>query len=146
MPFYWIASTVLLIAVGLFTQYHEQSVRVTDYATVDSLSRNLLVYRSAAAEYAKANSTFTGTPSDTELNLPAWFSKPSGVVAYLADGQSYTYFSGSAPAGLQAALVERTRSVAVGVNRSGVLVSPTSGQTAIILPPAIPEGAIVAVN
>lgn len=121
-------------------------MRVTDYATVDSLSRNLLVYRSAAAVYAKANSTFTGFPSDTELNLPSWFSKPSGVATYLADGQSYTFFSGSAPAGLQAALVERTRSVAVGVNRSGILVSPTSGQTAIVLPPTIPEGAIVAVN
>ncbi|MBB6288675.1 MULTISPECIES: type IV pilus biogenesis protein PilM [unclassified Pseudomonas] len=146
MSLNWAVLTILLIAVGLFNQQQKQSEQITDYATIDSLSRNLLVYRSAAAEYAKANAGYTGTPADEALNLPAWFSKPSGVMTYISAGQSYTYFAGTAPPGLPAALVERTQSITVGVNRAGVLISPRSGETDIILPNVIPEGAAVAVN
>ncbi len=146
MAFNWIVLTILIIAVSLFSQHQKQAEQLTDYATIDALSRNLLVYRSAAAEYAKANPSFTGSPGDAALNLPGWFTKTSGVMTYLAAGRSYTYFVGSVPPGLPAALVERTQSMSVGVNRSGILVSPTSGSTGITLPPIIPEGAAVAVN
>ncbi|WLG57752.1 type IV pilus biogenesis protein PilM [Pseudomonas extremorientalis] len=146
MSIHWAVLAILLIAMGLINQQQKQSEQLTDYATIDSLSRNLLVYRSAAAEYAKANTGFTGTPTDEALNLPAWFSKPSGVTTYVSAGQSYTYFAGIAPSGLPAALVERTQSITVGVNRAGVLISPISGQTDVLLPKNIPEGAVVAVN
>ena len=146
MAFYWIVFTILTITVGLLSEYLEQSVQLSDFATLDSLSRNMLVYRSAAAEYAKGNTAFSGVPPDAALNLPAWFSKPTGVVTLITAGQSYTYFYGEAPAGLPAALAERTQSILIGVNRSGVLVSPSSGQTGVPLPSAIPEGAVVAVN
>lgn len=146
MSLNWAAFTILMIAVGLFSQLQKQSEQITDYATIDSLSRNLLVFRSAAAEYAKSNAGFSGTPSDAALNLPVWFSKPLGVMTYISAGQSYTYFAGTAPPGLPADLVERTQSITVGVNRAGVLISPRTGQTDVLLPNIIPEGAVVAVN
>ncbi|MBH3372259.1 type IV pilus biogenesis protein PilM [Pseudomonas sp. CAH-1] len=146
MSFNWIVITVLLIAVGIATTLEEQSLQLSDYATVDSVSRSFLVYRSAAAQYAAAHPSYIGTPADTVLSLPSWFSKPSGVAAYLVAGQSYTYFTGSVPSGLPAALVDRTQSISVGVKRGGVLYSPIAGATAITIPSAIPEGAIVALN
>lgn len=146
MGFHWIIITILVIALGVFEQSEKQSELINDFATVDSLSRSLLIYRSAAAQYAQSNPGFTGVAVDSALNLPSWFSKPSGITAYLVAGQSYTYFSGVVPAGLAASLVDRTLSVVVGVNRSGELISPRSGQTGITLPSLIPDGAIVAVN
>jgi PilM len=135
MSFNWIVITILLIAVGIVSLQEEQSLQLSDYATVDSVSRNFLVYRSAAAQYAAANPSYTGTPADAALSLPSWFS-----------GQSYTYFTGAVPAGLPAALVERTQSMSVGVKRSGLLYSPVAGVTNVTIPPLVPEGAVVALN
>lgn len=146
MSFNWIVLTILLIAVGLATTLEEQALRLSDSATVDSVSRNFLVYRSAAAQYAVTHPSYTGTPADTALSLPSWFFKPSGVTAHLEAGKSYTYFIGSVPSGLPAALAERTQSISVGVKRSGVLYSPIAGATLITIPSVIPEGAIVALN
>ncbi|MEX0297090.1 type IV pilus biogenesis protein PilM [Pseudomonas putida] len=146
MSFNWIVLTVLLIAIGLSSQHLEQSLRLSDYATVDSLSRNFLVYRSAAAQYAKTHPTFSGIPADASLSLPPWFTKPDGIAAYLVSGQSYTFVTGAAPPGLPAALAERTQSITVGVKRSGRLFSPLAGTTSLTLPSVIPEDAIVAVN
>lgn len=111
MWFYWAVFAVLFLATGLAVQYQNDSTQASEYATLDSLSRNLLVYRSAAAAYAQANPGFTGFPADAVLRLPDWFIKPAGVVAYLATGQSYTYFASTAPVGLSTALVERTQSL-----------------------------------
>ncbi|WP_228022226.1 MULTISPECIES: type IV pilus biogenesis protein PilM [Pseudomonas] len=146
MTFYGVVLTILIIATGLFTDTQYQTQRVSDYATLDSLSRSFLVYRSAAAEFAQSNQGFSGTPNDSALNLPAWFVKPVGVASYITAGTTYTYFNGVAPAGMPSTLVELTQSTVVGVKRSGVLISPVSGATGITIPPAVPEGAIVAVN
>jgi len=146
MWFYWAVFTVLLLVTSLSVQYQNDSTALSDQADLDSLSRNMLVYRSAAAEYAKNNPGYSGIPQDGVLNLPSWFVKPSGVSAYLAMGQSYTFIAVSAPVGLPAALFERTQSTAVGVNRAGLLISPSSGQTSITIPSVVPEGAVVAVN
>lgn len=146
MSLNWAVFSMILITVGLFSQQQRQAEQLTDYGTLDSLSRSMLVYRSSAAMYAKANAGFSGTPPDAALNLPAWYSKPAGVMTYMSAGQSYTYFAGTAPPGLPSALVELTHSITVGVNRGGVLISPKSGPTGILLPQLIPEGATVAVN
>ncbi|MCI1021424.1 type IV pilus biogenesis protein PilM [Pseudomonas putida] len=146
MSFNWVVITILLIAIGIASMLEEQSLQLSDYATIDSVSRSFLVYRSAAAQYAVAHPSYTGTPADTALSLPSWFAKPSGVSAYLVAGQSYTYFTGTVPSGLPAALAERVQSISVGVKRSGVLYSPIAGATTITIPSPIPEGAIVAFN
>ncbi|MCK2120653.1 type IV pilus biogenesis protein PilM [Pseudomonas sp. PNPG3] len=146
MSFNWIVITILLIAVGIVSLQEEQSLQLSDYATVDSVSRSFLVYRAAAAQYAAANPSYTGMPADAVLSLPSWFSKPTGLAVYVTAGQSYTYFTGTIPAGLPAALVERTQSMSVGVKRSGLLYSPVAGVTNVTIPPLVPEGAVVALN
>ncbi len=146
MSLQWIVLTFLLIAVGLIDHYKDQSTRDADSASVDSISRGLLVYRSAASEFARDNPSFTGSPDEDDLNLPGWYSKPTGVTAFVAAGQSFTYYTGNAAAGLPAELVKTTRSGVVGVNRSGFLMSPSAGQTGISIPAAVPDGAVVAVN
>lgn len=146
MTTYWAVLTVLMIALGISMDNQHQAQRISDYATLDSLSRNFLVYRSAAAVFAESNPGFSGMPNDSSLNLPAWFVKPVGVAAYIATGTTYTYFSGVAPPGMSSVLVDLTQSTVVGVKRSGTLISPVTGATGITIPPPIPEGAIVAVN
>lgn len=145
MYFHWIVLTLLIVAGGVFSQMQHQDELTSEFASLDALSRGMLVYRSAAAEYARANPSFSGIPSDAALSLPNWYNKPAGVTAYVVGGSSYTYYTEALP-GLPAVLVERTESVVVGVNRAGYLVSPASGNIGIALPTVIPDGAVVAVN
>lgn len=146
MTLQWAVLMIFIIATGLSLEQQHQSQLVSDYATLDSLSRNFLVYRSAAAGFAQSNPGFSGTPNDSNLSLPSWFTKPVGVGSYILTGTTYTYFDGVAPSGMPSTLTDLTQSIAVGVNRAGVLVSPKGGATGISIPSAVPEGAIVAVN
>lgn len=146
MTIYWVVFLGLCIVTGTFLDIQAQAQRDSDFATLDSLSRNFLVYRSAAAVFAQSNPGFSGIPSDSELNLPQWFVRPVGVESYIAAGTTYTYFNGVAPPGMPSRLVDLTQSMFIGVKRSGTLFSPATGATGIALPSAIPEGAIVAVN
>lgn len=145
MPILWIFLVTLLFSGGLMMRSYNQAESAAEHSTIDTLAQSLLLYRSAAAEFAKANPAFTGTPADVALSLPTWFKKPAGISAYIAGGQSYTFYP-SGPAGLPAALADTTESELVGVKRSGVLVSPRSTSTAIALPASIPEGSVVALN
>ncbi|MCF5508353.1 MULTISPECIES: type IV pilus biogenesis protein PilM [Pseudomonas] len=146
MTLQWAVLMILIIATGLSIENQHQAQRVSDDATLDSLSRNFLVYRSAATGFAQSNPGFSGTLNGSALSLPAWFVKPVGVESYIAGGTTYTYFNGVAPSGMPSALVDLTQSAVVGVKRSGMLISPVAGATGISIPPAVPEGAIVAVN
>ena len=145
MYIYWIAMTLLIVAGGIFSQVQHTDEVTSDQAAVDALSRSMLIYRSAVAEYAWANPGFTGVPSDALLNLPYWYTKQSGIAAYVVGGVSYTYIAGTVPAGLPSALTERTESTTVGVKRSGQLFSPKGGNMAMPVPAPVPEGAVVAV-
>jgi hypothetical protein len=99
MVFNWIILTILIIAGGFLSQAQHQDEVSADAATVDTLSRSMLVYRSAAAEYARNNPAFAGVPADSALSLPNWYSKPAGVTSYLSGGSAYTYYTGATPAG-----------------------------------------------
>jgi len=146
MSIYWAVLMILIIATGISVENQHQAQRVSDYATLDSLGHNFLVYRSAAARFAQSNPGFSGIPNDSALNLPQWFVRPVGIYSYIVAGTAYTYFNGVAPAGMPSTLVDLTQSTVVGVKRSGQLMSPVSGATGISIPSAVPEGAIVAVN
>ncbi|MGF0335775.1 type IV pilus biogenesis protein PilM [Ectopseudomonas toyotomiensis] len=145
MYFHWIVFTLVIVAGGVFSQMQHQDNQTSEFASLDALSRGMLVYRSAVSAYARANPGYSGIPSDAALSLPDWYIKPAGITAYIVDGSAYTFSTKAVP-GLPAALVERTESVVIGVNRAGYLVSPASGNMAILLPSTIPEGAVVAVN
>ncbi|MBK0155589.1 type IV pilus biogenesis protein PilM [Pseudomonas sp. S75] len=145
MYVYWITMTLLIVAGSICSQMQYSDETISEQATIDTLSRSMLIYRSAAAEYARANPGFTGAPTDSSLNLPSWYTKQSGIATYIVSGVSYTYIAGTVPTGLPAALTERTESATVGVKRYGQLFSPKVGNMAIAVPAPVPEGAVVAV-
>ncbi|WP_171902239.1 type IV pilus biogenesis protein PilM [Pseudomonas aeruginosa] len=89
--------------------------------------------------------SFSGSPADSALGLPAWFRKPARLQGYIAADTSYAFIA-SPPAGLAAAVDAGTESDLVGVRRNGQLVTRRLGATAIALPAPIPEGAVVAVK
>lgn len=61
----------------------------------------------------------------------------------MAAGSSHTYYP-QPPAGLARKLADLTQgSVAAGLNIQGWLVNPDAGITLILLPAAVPEGAVV---
>jgi hypothetical protein len=142
---YWIALTLLIVAGSIFSQVHHNDEAMAEQATLDAISRSMLVYRSAAAEYARANPAFVGAPPEGALNLPNWYTKQSGITTYVVGGVSYTYITGTVPSGLPAALTERTESATIGVKRSGQLFSSKGGNMAIAVPAPVPEGVVVAV-
>ncbi|WP_409457111.1 type IV pilus biogenesis protein PilM [Pseudomonas oryzihabitans] len=110
---------------------------------VSALAHNLLIYRSALAEYAYNNPGFSGAPADSALALPTWWVHAAGVSDYLQAGSSYAHYV-APPNGVVKTLAELTESTAVGYATNGQLVSPSSGATGITLPAAVPAGAAVA--
>jgi hypothetical protein len=146
MTMHWAALTILIIATGIFIDNQSQARRLSEAANLDSLSRNFLIYRSAVTEFSKSNPGFDGIPDDSALNFPTWFVKPTGVASYISAGASYTYLNDIIQPGLPSRLVELTQSMAIGVNNTGILVSPYAGPTGITVPGAVPYGSIVAVN
>lgn len=144
--YYWAVFIILIAAGGMYSQTQSSERYISDQADLDSLSRNILVYRSAVAVFAQENPAFSGMPSDEALKLPSWFNKPPGVTGLIADGTAYTFYSGAMTPGLPSALQDRTESVVIGIKRSGALESPRAGHTTILLPPQIPDGAVVAIN
>jgi hypothetical protein len=144
MYIYWIAITLLIVAGGIFSQVQHNDEAMAEQATLDAISRSMLIYRSAAAEYALSNPGFIGSPTDASLNLPSWYVKQGDVTSYIAGGISYTFVA-APPTGLPSVLAHHTESATVGVNRQGVLYSPTTGRTSIPVPAAIPDGSVVAV-
>lgn len=146
MTMHWVVLSILTIVTSILVDNQHQAQRLSEHATLDSLGRNFLIYRVASAEFSKSNPGFNGIPNDAALNLPTWFVKPLGATSHLDAGTAYTYFNGTPPLGLSSKLFDLTQSLTVGVNRAGFLYSPSSGTTAINIPAAVPEGAVVAVN
>lgn len=103
----------------------------------------MIIYRDAAMRYAQANPAFSGTVADASLVLPAWFNKPSNLNNYVDTGRAFAYTTAPSSALLNQLLTETKSSVLVGTKVSGFLVHPALGTTAVSLPSAIPEGAIV---
>lgn len=145
MPLLWMMLVLMIASEAYLMRNAQLTSTATDAAVVETLCRSLLTYRAKAAEFARSNPTFTGHATDSVLNLPGWFIKPSGMKAYVTGGISYSYYPNN-PNGLLDSMIRATESVQVGVKTSGKLVSPKSAQTSILLPSAIPEGAIVVLN
>jgi hypothetical protein len=138
---------LLFGAVGYDYQHADRKEQTT--AVDESLGGRFLVYRNAVLAYAAENPDQNKAIDDNSLTLPPWFTVASGFHAYLQAGNSYVYYQ---PDGVTPSLADMglypsmSVTVSVGIAQAGILMSPTLGDTGIVLPAVIPNGSVVYVN
>ena len=137
----WCLLILMTLSAFLVSQNKESADSSYSASQLDVIASNMLIYSSALSTYAKANPGLSTAVSDLSLTLPAWFVRIVGVGNYISAGKAYVYYSGKPE--LLTILADKTESVTVGKNQSGVLVSPRWGTTSIAIPAAIPNGAVV---
>ena len=139
---------LLFAVIGYFGYIQFQNITATEQfnnsSEVAAIAGNMLVYRGAVLDYAKANTGFTGTIGDSNLTtLPSWYVHMAGVNNYINAGVAYIYYTNPNQA-LAYRLVKQTQSYNAGIQRSGFLYNPLGGVSVIPVPtPQIPEGAVV---
>lgn len=142
----WIIAALLAFAavIGLTVVSKTERANAearTSYA--QSLAGNMQIYRNSVVEYAKTHATASGTVTDTNLALPSWYSRNGDVKNYVSGGLGYVYVNVQNDGQARELLKNTNNDVHVGIKRSGLLYNPIAGTTAIALPSAIPEGAVV---
>lgn len=140
---------LLLAALSIGALFHSATItgqnNLAAKGQIDATSGSMLLYRNAVSAYTASNPHAVGTVQDSLLGLPSWYRKAPGLGNYVSAGTSYVFFTGDMP-GLISSIHETTESIAIGVNESGVLVSPSGGAPAIPLPPQVPQRAVVIVQ
>lgn len=134
---------VLSLTALIFSSMQKSKEEILASGDLAAVTSNMLTYRNAVARYALNNPLATGVIADTALGLPAWYRKHGSLGNYVSAGRSYVFYSGGDMPGLAGAVYAKTESAAVGVNASGMLNTPTRGNTGIALPTQVPNQAVV---
>ena len=141
MPVIWVLCAILISTAAVFSFEQTSQNRAVRDAEILALSGSMLVYRNVVATFSTYNPTFVGSASDSALNLPVWYVRPLHLSNYIVAGKSYIFFTEAVP-GLAGSLARDTESINVGTNIGGVLISPNTGNTGILLPAQIPVSAV----
>lgn len=141
MPIIWMLVAIIITTSALFGIEQASQNRAVRDAEVLALSGSMLAYRNVVATFSEANPAFVGSASDSALNLPVWYVRPLNLSNYIVAGKSYIFFTEAVP-GLAGSLARETESINVGTNIGGVLISPNTGNTGILLPAQIPVSAV----
>lgn len=118
------------------------------WVNADVQATNLIAYRAAVISYLNTNPSATGTIADGSLTfLPGYVRNPVWT-NLISSGTLYTYSTTVAAPGVADQVWRYSQqSLMVGTKSSaGGLVVPGSGSNSIVLPAAIPTGAIVMVG
>lgn len=142
MPLLWLTLVLAIIAGGWMLRTDHSSIEAAEHSTLDTISESLLVYRTAVGQYRDSHPGFTGTAGAASLSLPTWFRQPAGFSNIITATNTFVFYTQEIP-GLGAELYQKTESQAVGINRSGRLITPSRGDAGIALPAGIPEGVVV---
>ena len=120
------------------------TARINRQAAIVSTGQQFNVYGGAVSNWAKVNTGFTGTVSDSSLALPVYVSH-IGITNYVTAGKSYIYLSGtSSVQGMTGGVVgylSKKGNVA-GVVSAGTLYS-NNGNNLGTVPASIPNGSVV---
>jgi hypothetical protein len=135
------AIAIFFGAVYTDTQHQLGADNVAGEAS--AISGNMMVYRNAVSQYARANPSATGTVSDASLSLPPWYARISGISNYVAGGKGYVYYSNQRGELAYQLLKNTNNTMLSGIKRSGVLYNPVSGTSTITIPSAIPDESVV---
>ncbi|MEB0221349.1 type IV pilus biogenesis protein PilM [Pseudomonas sp. AB12(2023)] len=141
MPMIWVYLVVLIFSSYFLGENNKAALDTLTQGETQAIAKNMLLYKNAVAAFVDANPSTTGAIPDSSLALPSWFRTIQGVTNYVESGHVYIYAAGR-PA-LASAIFSQTQALTVGINQSGRLVNPISGDTGIILPAVIPNLSVV---
>jgi PilM. len=126
---------------GLFDNKQEQNA----VSQIDSLANQMSSYRGYASAYLRSNPTKTGVVTDSDLNLPDWFSgRDIRIKNYFTSGKAYVYCTSGCQGGVEARLKEITQqSLSVGHANNGKFNVNGVDVAGISLPAVIQNGDVV---
>jgi hypothetical protein len=150
MSFFVAALLIFIeVVIGITINTTTHVNRATDIA---SAGDSMVIYSNYATAYAQQNPGFTGVPTVSALNLPAWFNIPKTntgaavISAYVQGGHAYTYYTGTV-LGVGGYLAQKLQNGYIaGINKNGVLSSPILPATATAtetIPAPVPNGSTV---
>lgn len=143
---------MLLLAISLMSLWYQQEVVSGHQELLSSEAETTAsafeLYHQQLTLYAERNPGVTGSPSDSAVGLPDWYTKPAAVKGYVTAGGAYTSCVGC-PAEVLSRLIEISEGsmrigVAEGAGASSKLRSPLHNNLMTLPAGAgIPAGAIV---
>lgn len=142
MPMLFFAFVIAMMVVETTTDAMRSSHVEAQSFEAAALGANMLVVRNAMQAYLEANPTSSGEIPLADLGLPAWLRVQSDVRAIVQDGRAYIYYTPIHPKVALLSMLGSMPPGLVGTARNAQLVSPRL-QSAIPLPPAIPDHSIV---
>jgi hypothetical protein len=142
---FFVAMVSLLGALYVPTQQAQAA-----HAVADMSATSLLAYRESVINYLNLTPNFAGSVPDTSLTLLWGYVRDSRWTNIVINGQLYVYeVNANSPntSLLLDQLYQKTASsFMVGRNVSGTLVSANGFSTLIIVPTAVPNGALLMVG
>lgn len=132
---------VLILSLVISPLIGQESQRQA--GMIEARAGNFLVYRDAVREYIMGNPGYTGTISESNLDLPDTFVN-LGWSSQAASGEAWVYGE-MPPGGLRRAADRIDRPITLGRNEGGVLISPAHGDTGIAVPGFVGAGQTAAV-
>lgn len=122
-----------------------------EVAIADAGATSLLAYRQGVIDYLNANPSFTGTVPDTSMAFPWGYVRDPRWTNYVQSGGTLYVFEATANSAhtdqVLGQLYRKTfKSFSVGRNNAGQLVGATGVSTGILVPAAVPNGALMIIG
>lgn len=122
-----------------------------EVAVADAGATSLLAYRQGVIDYLNGNPSFTGTVPDASITFPWGYVRDSRWTNYVQSGGTLYVFEATAHSARTEQVLDQLyrktmKSFSVGRNSAGQLVGATGVATGILVPAAVPDGALLIVG
>ncbi|MEA9392196.1 type IV pilus biogenesis protein PilM [Acerihabitans sp. TG2] len=143
-----IAFLILIVTASGRNKLFNDEQNINVIGQIDSLANQMASYRGYVSSYSRTNPAKSGAATDSELNVPQWFSgRDVRIRNYLSGGRGFVYCTGGCPGGLEGRLRELTdNSLNVGHSSNGQFNVKGQNVTGVTLPSVIQNGDVVYVS
>jgi hypothetical protein len=122
-----------------------------EVAVADAGASSLLAYRQGVIDYLNGNPSFTGTVPDASITFPWGYVRDPRWTNYVQSGGTLYVFEATAHSPRTDQVLDQLyrktmKSFSVGRNNAGQLVGATGVATGILVPAAVPDGALLIVG
>jgi hypothetical protein len=122
-----------------------------EVAIADAGATSLLAYRQGVIDYLNTNPSFTGTVPDASITFPWGYVRDPRWTNYVQSGGTLYVFEATAHSAHTDQVLDQLyrktmKSFSVGRNNGGQLVGATGLSTGILVPVAVPNGALLIVG